>query len=374
MKNAYQNLLIMRFRSIAACFLLCITMLTQAQVPEYSRRVTRSFKVSNAVTVDIVNKYGKVQVLTWDTDSVKFMIDLRIKAKDEEKLQKLKQSIDFEFTTGQFFVIAHTLLGQGNQDIFKEIVDIAGSYLTAANSVTINYTVMVPDYVLLKIENKFGDVYIDDLQNNLNLSLSYGDLTANRLNGKTELRLGSGDGTINYMKDGQVVVSYANLHIKESGKLFAETRSSNITIDKSTTLKLDSRRDKLFLNDIGSISGSGYFSAINMGDLHGDINLSMRYGDCNVDRVARTFTLVNISSEFTDMSLGFEKSASFSIEVTHHQDMAFTYPGNLSPLSTRVINADSKQAMTSGIVGSDPGDARVIIKAPRKCDLILSFR
>src|SRR3972149_1755609 len=183
MMNAFQLRLILRFKFPAVFLLLWISWLTQAQVPEYTQRVTRSFKVNSTATVDIANKYGKVQVVTWDNDSVKFIIDLRIKAKDQQKLQKLKQSIDFEFTTGQFFVIAHTVLGQSSQDIFKDIVDIAGTYLSTANSVTINYTVMVPDYTPLKIENKFGDVFIDNLDNNLSLTLAYGDLTAGRLNG-----------------------------------------------------------------------------------------------------------------------------------------------------------------------------------------------
>ena len=373
--NAFQLRLILRFKFPAVFLLLWISWLTQAQVPEYTQRVTRSFKVNSTATVDIANKYGKVQVVTWDNDSVKFIIDLRIKAKDQQKLQKLKQSIDFEFTTGQFFVIAHTVLGQSSQDIFKDIVDIAGTYLSTANSVTINYTVMVPAYTPLKIENKFGDVFIDNLDNNLNLTLSYGDITAGRLNGKTDIRLSSGDGTISYMKDGHVFVSYGDLHVKEAGKLFADTRSSNVTIEKSASLKLDSRRDKLFLNDLGSVSGSGYFSAINIGDLHNDVTLSLRYGDFSADKIYRTFSVVNISSEYTDLTLGFERPPSFTIELTRHQDMAFTYPsGYLANLSNRVINTDNKLVMTSGTFGTGDAGSAVIIKAPRKCSLTLSYR
>jgi hypothetical protein len=375
MMNASQLRLNLRFKFPAVLILLWICWLTQAQVPEYTQRINRSFKVSSTATVDIANKYGKVQVMTWDSDSVKFIIELRIKAKDQQKLQKLKQNIDFEFTTGQSFVIAHTVLGQNSQDIFKEIVDIAGTYLSTANSVTINYTVMVPDYTPLKIENKFGDVYFDNLDNTLNLTLSYGDLTAGRLNGKTDIRLSSGDGSISYMKDGQVFVSYGDLHIKEAGRLFAETRSSNVTIEKSALLKIDSRRDKLFLNDLGSLSGSGYFSAISIGDLHHDVTLSLRYGDFTVDKIFRTFSQVNLTSEYTDLALGFEKPPSFTLELTHHQDMTFTYPvGNLANLSTRVINTDNKLAMTTGKFGAGDAGSAVIIKAPRKCRISLSYR
>jgi hypothetical protein len=364
----------MRFRAHISMIFLILFMDLHAQVPEYTRQVVKSFRAARPVTVDIGNKYGKVQVITWDIDSVKFVIDLRIRSKDGSKLEKLKQTIDFEFTTGQSYLVARTKLGDTGTDVFKDIVDIAGSYLSANNSVMINYTVMIPDYAQLKIDNKFGDVFIDDLNGNLNLVLSYGDLTCNRLNAKSEIRITSGNAEVNAIRDGIVFISYGNLHIRECERLTADTRSSNITIDRSASLKVNSRRDKLFLNDIGSLSGTGYFSQLNGGILREEVNFTGRYGNITLDKIKESFTQVNITAEYADVSIGFEKPPLFNFELTHHQDVVFVYPKSLASLKTRVVSAEDKQFLTSGIFGTGVASSNVVINAPRRCKLTLTYR
>jgi hypothetical protein len=370
--NAFQKLKAMCFKAPFSLAMCLVVFGLQAQVPEYTRHISRSFPVDKAITVEISNKYGRVQIIPWDVDSVKFNIDMRIRAKDNQKLEKMKQGVDFEFTSGQYYQVARTLFGASGSDVFKDIVDIAGSYLSTSNSVIINYTVMLPAHVALKIENKFGDVYLDDYDGPLNLALSYGDLKANRLNGHTEIKLASGDGEINYLKDGQIIISYANMHIIETLKLVAQTRSSVVTIDKSGTIKLDSRRDKLFLNEVVSLTGDCYFSKINLGNLHKELSLNSSYGDITVDGIQQSFSLINLYSELTDLTLSFEKPMQFDFELTHYQTVLFVYPKTNAKLTTKVVNAEEKLFETSGTFGTGIPDSRVVIKAPRKCNLTIS--
>jgi hypothetical protein len=353
---------------LLASFIVCL----QAQVPDYTHQISRSFRIGSNTNVEIVNKYGKIQIIPWTTDSVRFNIDLRIRAKDSQKLEKLKQGVEFEFTQGQYFVLARTTFGDTGSDVIKDIVDIAGSYLSASNSVTINYTVMIPSQVPLKIENKFGNVYLDDHEGSMNLTLSYGDMKANRLLGRSEIKLTSGDGEINYMKDGQMYVSYGNVHVGDAGRLFVQTRSSNITIEKSSSLKLDSRRDKVYLNDVVSLSGTSYFSNLNITSLQGDLNFISRYGDLTVNNIQRSFSMINISSELTDLVLAFEKPMVFSFDLTHHQDVLFMYPRLNASLKTKVFDADNKIFNTSGTIGAGAINAEVVIKALRKCSITIS--
>jgi hypothetical protein len=238
--------------------------------------------------------------------------------------------------------------------------------------VTINYTVRVPAYLSLKIENKFGDIYLDDHQGNVNLILSYGDLKANRLNGRSEIKLTSGDGEINYLKEGQITLSYGNLHIRESGKLVTQTQSSVITIDRLGSLKMNSRRDKLFLNDLDYLNGESYFSNINIGALHNEISLNSRYGNLTINDIQRSFVLVNLSSELTDLALSFERPALFDFELTHFQSVTFVYPKTLARLSTKVFSVEEKIFTTTGYFGNGTPESRVIIKATRKCNITFS--
>lgn len=372
MKSAFQTTTAMRFKLLIYIIIVVSFECINAQVPEYTRHISREFRITGPVSVEISNKYGRIQVIPWDRDSVKFDIDLRIRAKDNQKLDKIRQNIEFEFTPGQYYIIAHTKFGDTGSDVLKDLVDIAGSYLSSANSVSINYTVMIPAYLTLKIENRFGDIYVDDHNGSLNLVLAYGDFKANRLNGRSDIRLSNGDADINYLKESTVTFSYANVRIRESSMLTLQSQSSVITMEKGGNLKMNSRRDKLYLNDINYLSGETYFSAVNINTLNNDIRLSGRYGDIIIDNIRRSFSSVNLTSELTDLSLAFEKPLSFELDLTHHQSVIFNYPRNLVQLNPKMINPEEKIFSSSGYFGSGSSESKVVIKALRKCNLTIS--
>jgi hypothetical protein len=361
----------MRCKGLVIWFLLFLAPGIRSQVPEYTHQVVRSFKASPGVTLDVANKYGKVQVIKWNYDSVKITVDVRVRAKDPKKLQKLVQEIDFDFIPGQYYLVAHTRIGEGGSEVIQDLVDIAGTYISGPNAVTINYTIYVPQYTPLKIENKFGDVYLDDMDQGLNLNLSYGDFTCNRLNAKSEIRITSGNAEIGVAKDATLFISYAKLHVHEAGRITAETKSSTVTIDKSSWLKINSRRDKLFLNEIGSMTGESYFSQINGGTLLEDMNFLSRYGSIRLDDISRSFSRINLTAEYTQLSLYFDRSASYNLDLTHHQDVVFSYPKATASLRTKVVNAQAKIFQTTGTIGGAQPSAEVVLNVPKKCNVTL---
>jgi hypothetical protein len=348
-----------------ACLIAVAPLLSQ----QYSRRIVKSYQVNNSTTVDIYNKYGKIQIVTWEKDSVRFNIELQIKASNDSKLNKLKSNIDFNFTGTEYYVIAKTRIGNNTSSIFNDIADIAGSILSSDNQVTIDYLVMMPKHINLKLENKFGDVYIDDLEGNLNVTLSNGELKANNLSGNTVINLSSGDGVVNSIKDGKMVISYSDFHIKEVDKLSIDSRSSRINIDKADFLKLASRRDKLYLPDVSELYGESYWSDFTIYILRNELNFNLNNGNLSIDAIQRGFSFIQIISEYTDLDLVFERGSAYEIDITHHEDVILSYPRQLANLQTRVINEDDKQELTYGKIGSGSSGSKVKISASKKCTI-----
>ena len=357
----------MNSRKIVCIVLTALCCLSYATGQEFTNQVVRTYKVSNETSVDVFNKYGKIHVVSWDKDSVKFIIDLKIRNKDPEKLEKIKDNISFEFTPASYNVMAKTVIGEGNQAVFQDLANIAGSYFSAPNQIKIDYTIMVPGYTSLKLENKFGDVYIDDREGNLTLTLSYGNFKANTLNGNTAIKLSSGDAEINSVNDGHLNVSYANLHILKAQKLSLDSRSSNITIDEINELTLRSRRDKLVLPMVRILKGDSYFSEFSILGLQDELDYIFRYGSMTIDNILKSFSSVIINSEYTDLRLSFEKGSSYDIEITHHQDALISYPRSLGALNIKTLSGPEKQKMTYGRLGTGQADSRVTILAPKKC-------
>jgi len=359
------------FLTLSLIFLLADT---YCQSEEYSQTVRRSFLASDNVTVSVSNKYGTVSLATWDKDSVAITIDLIIKAKDSQKLEKLKNSIDFDFSSGQYFITANTVIGDGGNDIIKDIVDIAGNYFSSSNSVTINYNLMLPENLPVKIENRFGDVYAGDFSSNLRVDMSYGDFKANNLNGGCEISLASGDAEINYINEGQLSVSYSNLRIKRADKLYLETRSSNDNIEEVNEIKIDSRRDKIFLGESSIVTGDGYFTDFNITQAQNTVNLKLRYGSISIENILKDFSLVNLSSDYADMDLGFSGPLNFQFDLTQSPDVTFVYPKSYASLESEVVNEEEGILNFAGSFGQGSEASRVIIIASRKCELIISYK
>jgi hypothetical protein len=342
---------------------------------EFTNQIIRAYAINSSTSIDVYNKYGKIHVISWDKDSVKFVIDLKIKNKDYEKLERIKNSISFEFTPSGYFVIVKTRIGDGTDDAIKDLVNIAGSYFSSYNQITINYTIMLPAYAKLKLENKFGDIYLDDRDADVNLILSYGDLKANNLNASNNaITLNSCDAEINAINEGKITMSYGNLHVYGAQKLSVNSRSSNLNIDKINDLTMSSRRDKIFLPNVQSLYGDSYFSEFSLLGLKEELNFNFRYGKLNIESIDKTFSFININSEYTDIRLTFARGSVYDIDITHHQDVVLSYPRSLGNLTEKVINAQEKLKATFGKIGSGTSESRVTINAPRKCFIAIMHK
>ena len=69
----------MNFKRIIYSVLFIWPCLSLSTGQEFTNQVVRAYKISNETSVDVFNKYGKIHVISWEQDSVKFIIDIKIK-------------------------------------------------------------------------------------------------------------------------------------------------------------------------------------------------------------------------------------------------------------------------------------------------------
>ncbi|HBF89414.1 MAG TPA: hypothetical protein DDX39_12300 [Bacteroidales bacterium] len=343
-------------------FLLVFTIITIqgfAQEFTYANVVERRFVVQKNATIDIYNKYGKIHLISWEKDSVYITIDYEIKANKVEKLEKMKTDLEFEFVPSQFYLTAKTQIGKRANDIMSSINDIVS---LSGNSVMINYTVYVPENVNLKIENKFGDVYIDDVKGNLNLKLSNGDLKINRLEGtNNELDLSFGDATFNYINSARITCLYEDVYVKKSNKLIVNSKSSKITLDYIDNLKTNSKRDNFYIGNLMSLYGESTFSDFSIRDFSTEIIFDFKYGDVDIDNIQADFVLIKASSKYTDIKLFFEKTSAYSVDITHKY-LELTYPKEISEISEK-ISEDTKTNYVYGTIGNGSKKSKISLTA-----------
>ena len=330
----------------------------------FTDHIERSFRVKTGMLVDVQNKYGKIHIVNWDKDSVKFEIDVTAKATTAEKLSRIKESISFSFPVEGNTIKAQTVFSKSG-GLITEFVDA----FVPTNEVVIDYTVYLPKTISLNVDNKFGNVFVDEISGNLNINLSNGNLKANQLLGKSNISVSSGDANIHTAKNAQISVSYSDLEIRKADELSLETKSSRVDIDQVNNLKIKSRRDKYHIVEVKEMFGSGYFTTIEIENLSDEVNLNVEYGGMVIDDIYRAFKFINLESENTDIDLYFQRGSSYYLDITHHQDVSLKIPSSSSVLETKELNPDEHMMITYGQVGNNVASsgAKVKITAKRKC-------
>jgi len=353
--------------------LLAAGMYLKAQTYSESQKILRTFPASHETRLDLSNKYGTVHIIPWDNDSVHIEVDLYIESSSTSKLEKMKKSVDFEFTDTRYYIKVNTVFGGKSGTFFSDLRDLGGTIVPGKNDVRIDYTVNVPSYLNINITNKYGDIYIDDLNGSVSVNLSNGDIKANSLTGETNISLNFGNGIIIELSNGKLNISYADIEIQKAGQLKIDSKSSKIRIREIDILRTVSKRDKYTVSDINMLYGESWFTDIWLYKMNEEINFNPKYGALKVDSIPDLFSFININTEFTDLSFAFSRRASYQLEILKHNNAILHLPDEYGELE--VIDREEDAVHLKGMVGPTQNTAsRVKITAAKKCIINIQTR
>jgi hypothetical protein len=328
------------------------------------REFQKTVKVNRESSFELNNKYGTVQITTWEKDSIHIRAELEAYSSSLERLRKMFQGVDVRITEVSYLVKAETQFMQNINALFESFKGMTDKLIPYESKIQINYYVSAPDYLNIKIINKYGDVYMESHKGRFSANISNGSFKADNLNEVSSLDLIFCDATINTMKTGRLNANFSEILIGESEEISVNSVSSKFDLRKTGSLDAESRRDKFYIGSAASISGDSYFSDFRIENLSSELNLLTRYGNVNVNMVSKTLEMLTVNSSYTDISLEFDKSLSYNLDI-RHTNAFLVLPEAGNALEKRILNEEKKEYMTFGIVGKNPGSVKVVINATR---------
>ena len=366
------NHILFKSRTLLILLALLPGTLALAQDQTDKSSVRRSFPVSHETTLEVHNKYGKIQLATWDKDSVAVEVDIYLTESSSKKLKKLKQGIQIDFTGAQSYIIAKTVIESESGRIASELKSIGNTISGSNKRIEINYMVYLPAYMDVVLKNKFGDIYMDDLDGQSDIELSNGVLKANRLTGNSSISLSFANGMIKSLGSANLKLSYSDLVLNEVSQLDMSSKSSKLNVDSVNVLKIDSRRDKLYFKHVEYFYGKSNFTQIWVYDFLRECDLYMKYGELTIEHVMPDFSKIYVESDYTDMTLYFDKATSLAFDIFHHEKSMLRLPG------TEVLSEETPSGKdhfkTVGTMGSGEPAGQVSIDALQKCYINISYK
>jgi hypothetical protein len=335
-----------------------------AQNETETRNFIKSYPVVKETTLEVINKYGTIEITPWKKDSVYIRAEVKAFAKDESKLRKMFDGVTVNITDFKYDVRAETEFTSNINMLFESFKGMTSKIISYDSRVEINYFISVPDYINLKIENKYGDVYMEDNTGEFRMTLSNGSFKANSLGKNVSITMLFCDARINSIISGDLDASFSEVTIGSTDDLKLSSISSKYNIKKAGSLRGESKRDKFFIGEIYNLQGNSYFSDYKLDNVTSKMDLTTRYGSLNADMIDKGFESVTINSSFSDISLNFDPASSYNLDIKHSNAFLVLPDKNITT-EEKSMNDDKKEFVTTGTFGKNPGKARVRIDASR---------
>lgn len=355
----------MHFKLIKSLLiLLSLTELTQGQPYSEKRTFRKSLPVNKETTLEINNKYGSVYISPSLSDSVSIRAELEAFASNNEKVEKMLQGININISDNSFLVKAETEFTQTINMLVESFKGITNKLIPYDSRIQINYFITAPEFLNLRIINRYGDVYAENCSGNFNLDLSNGSFKADKLSSRSHINLDFCDASINNISEGYIDASFSEVVVRECEELTVTSVSSRFDLKKTSVLDTKSRRDKFYIGSIGSVRGNSYFSEFRIDKLDREINLISKYGRIEAYKIEKSLELINIISSYTDVYLTFDPAVSYNLDLKYINSFVVT-PVRNAELDKKPLNEEKKEFLTFGTVGKNPGNVKVNIDATK---------
>ncbi|MEZ4888968.1 MAG: hypothetical protein R3E32_29850 [Chitinophagales bacterium] len=344
-----------------AFFATNTAMAADQQWTNRSKTIEETVAISSTATVEIANKYGRIEIDTWNKDSLYIEVSISAQAKNFDKVERIMDRINIDMNTeSEDFMIFRTEIGSGKgssgilgffQDLWDSTSDLTNSLLNTQN-VTVDYKVFLPESVKLTIENRFGDVLLPTVKGALRTDIEHGDLHAKDIWNARNISAKYGKLDIENIRQGNLNLSFVDAVIESAGSLQVESRSSNINLEEVEHLEVDANYDEWYIGSAESVNGSQVSTDLRVRNLSKSIDITSKYGSVDVSRIEPQVKSVNLFGNYTDYSLGFNPSVSYDFNVSLKEGDNFYFPEKNAKIQADSVSEEGMRHIDGKVTSS----------------------
>lgn len=250
-----------------------------AQDSEAKKEISESYKVTKDYTLGIDSKYGAIDIVNWDKNELEVVIEIIVKAKSEEKAQKVLDNIDIDINES------------ANGVDFKTQIELK----TLGNNINVevNYKVSAPASVNVNLTQKYGSIFLEEITGDANITVKYGSIKAQ------SLMNASG-------KENILMMGYSESMIKSCSGISGKFAYSDVNF-----------------GSVESFQGKISYSEFSAENVSKKLVAEASYSEVKIENIEAGFELVDISSGYGDVKVDVADNASFSYELdTKYGDLS----------------------------------------------------
>ncbi len=292
---------------------------------DYTKTIKKEFPLNANGTVNLVNKYGKIDVKTWDKNRAKIEVTIVVKAGSESQAQTVFDRIRIDFSNDDSFVKAETIIESNKRSWFNFGYNERTEF-------QINYQVYMPTTAALDLSNKYGDATVAPLTSRVKMDVKYGSFQLDGVGANLTLNLDYGNGTVMKSGDAAVNVSYSKLKFYDVRNVNLTSKYSKLTVTNGADINAESRYDEFDLVKVArldctskygnltvgsaeSIKAAGQYTDYKIDQLVDNGDFDLMYGGLRITHVSKGFSKINLVGKYSDFKIGVEDGASYTLDA-----------------------------------------------------------
>lgn len=266
------------FRIIVMAFFMA-TAATSFAAKDYVKTYEETFTTSRDGSVRLNNRYGNIDITTVSGNEVRIKVEVSVDAKSQDSADDIFDRIDIEIDENRDIISATTTINE-NRNFWKNLVSWGGN-----NKYEIRYEVELPAYIYLDITNKYGNISCDDMENDMDIELKYGNFVIGSAH-DMDIDLGYGNGELTRAHDIDVEIKYGKLSMNKCLDMDIESKYSKITIDDAAVLDSESKYDHFDIGSVGTFENVGKYDDINIDHVDETV-INSKYTKINLEKLGR---------------------------------------------------------------------------------------
>jgi hypothetical protein len=345
MKRQVYNIL-----ALSAAILLLSA--TPANAQELTKDFSKSFTAVSGKTVFLSNRYGDLNIETWDRNEVSVEVKVTVEMSSRERSERLLELIEIEFIESDTAIGAKTIFS-----------DRFSTATRGTSRFRIDYTVKMPSQNNLTVENRYGNIKMGTHPGRVNIDLRYGNLYAMKLTrGNIKpinfISISYGKAAIDEANWLSAVIRYTtDFNLTKVQAMTLDSRYSKIIIDNAGSIVSDSKYDNITVREINNLVLDGAYTSVKLGTLTNSLRLNAKYGSFDATSVPAGFESISVDAAYCGIGLGIERSAKYRLDAKVNYG-SLSYCEECIDIQKRIVESNSREI--SGVAGSDKSPAATV--------------
>ena len=246
---------------------------------EFERKISKEYSVGSSPILTISNEFGKINIIEGASDKIIFNITITGKGKNESEAKKYAETVDVKFVHSGNSVNAKTSFGKINCNNCGRTVD---------------YEIAVPKNTKYKLENKFGDVTLNNTTEPAEIKVEFGKLFANEL-ADADVTIQHGGSTINKCENMKLKSGFSKHKFGVIGSISGKVAHGGFDVE-----------------EIGRVDVVSEFSNVNIKRLKNSfVSNSISHGSLIIGKIDTDFSNIKIDANFSKVQLSLNNKHNF---------------------------------------------------------------